>query len=215
MPVDPATITAIVPLRTGGKTRLATALGEAERAALAGAMLADVATALAGARVGRVIVAADGPAAIGAAEALHLEVVRDAPGGQGLDRALAHAAREVDPATPLLIVAADLPCLQPGEVERVLHSPAAVVVAPTNDGGTGGLLRNPGALMGTAYGPRSARNHLRLAREAGASPATVRTAGFDHDVDTVADLTALGGPTLGAATASLLQTLDLAGRAAS
>lgn len=215
MPVDPAAATAIVPLRTGGKTRLATTLDEGERAALAGAMLADVAAALAGARVGRVIVAAEGPAAIAAAEALHLEVVRDTPGGRGLDRAVAHAAREVEPAAPLLVVAADLPRLASGEVERVLRSRAGVVVAPTNDGGTGGLLRNPADLIDTAYGPGSARHHLRLAREAGVPAATVRTAGFDHDVDTVADLMALGGPTLGAATAALLRRLDLTGRAAS
>jgi 2-phospho-L-lactate/phosphoenolpyruvate guanylyltransferase len=215
MSVDPTSATAIVPLRTGGKTRLSSALGEPERAALAGAMLADVAAALTGAGVGRVIVAAEGPAAIAAAETLRLEVVRDAPGGGGLDRALEHAARVIAPDTPLLVVAADLPRLRPLDVQRLLGAPAPIVVAPTADGGTGGLLRNPAGLMATAYGPDSARRHLGLAREAGQRAATVRTTGFDHDVDTVADLLALREAEAGPATASLLATLDLTGRAAS
>jgi 2-phospho-L-lactate/phosphoenolpyruvate guanylyltransferase len=215
MPVDPAATTAIVPLRTGGKTRLAAALADDERAALAGAMLADVAAALAGACVGRVIVAAEGPAAIAAAETLRLEVVRDAPGSGGLDRAIEHAARTVAAGSALLVVAADLPRLQPDDVERLLQAPAAVVVAPTDDGGTGGLLRNPADVMGTAYGPGSARRHLGLARGAGHEAVTVRTAGFDHDVDTVADLLALRAADVGPATAGVLATLDLAGRAAS
>lgn len=215
MSIDPAGTTAIVPLRTGGKTRLRRLLCPSERAALAGAMLADVTTALTAARIVRVIVAAEGPAAVTAADALGLEVVHDVPDGGGLDRALARAAARTTRDAALLVVAADLPRLTGDEVARVLEDPTPVVIAPTDDGGTGGLLRRPADLMRTAYGPGSARRHIRLAREAGVDASVVRTPGFGHDVDTVADLVALRGAGVGDATASVLATLDLGGRAAS
>ncbi len=215
MSSGPSSTTVIVPLRTGGKTRLSSRLRESERTALAGAMLADVAASLAAAGVGRILVAAEGPAALAAADAIGLESVRDAPGAGGLDRALAHAARHVPADAPLLVVAADLPCLRAGEVEQVLADPAPVVIAPTSDGGTGGLLRRPAGVMPTGYGAASAERHLRFAAEAGVAASTVRAPGFEHDVDTVADLLALRELPVGAATATLLTTLERTGRAAS
>lgn len=208
-----ASVTAIVPLRTGGKTRLAPVLAPSERAALAAAMLADVASALHAAGVARVVVAAQGPPAVTAGHALGLEVLRDASEG-GLDQALRHAATRVGGSEGLLVAAADLPRLTAADVEQVLASPAAVVVAPTRDAGTGGLLRRPPGAIPTAYGPGSARAHLRLAADAGLRAEVVRAPGFAHDVDTLADLEQLPGGELGAATARVLAELGLPRRAA-
>ncbi len=212
--MSPDAVTAIVPLRTGGKTRLSPALTASERSDLATAMLSDVATALRDAGIDRIVVAAQGPSALAAAAALHLEALPDPEGAQGLDHALRRAAARVAPREGLLVVAADLPRLTATDVEQVLACPAPVVVAPTRDGGTGGLLRRPPTAITTAYGPGSAAAHLRLAADAGLGADRVSAPGFADDVDTPADLERLQRGPLGAATARVLTRLDLPRRVA-
>lgn len=214
-PSPRAATVALVPLRAPGvgKSRLAGALSSEGRAALAGAMLADVAAALRDAPVDRTVVAADGPAAVAAASALGLETLADPPGARGLDAALAAAAARLGPLGQLLVVAADLPWLTGADVRRVLAVDADVVVAPTADGGTGGLLRRPADACATAYGVGSARRHLALARGAGRSATELQLPGFAHDVDVAADLarlTAADRPTLGARTRAVLEHLEIA-----
>lgn len=201
-------LVAVVPLRSpgDGKTRLAPALGRDTRAALAGAMLADVVAALRGADV-HVVVAAGGPAAAAAASALRADVVMDGPGVHSLDAAVEHARRHLEPLSALLVVQADLPTLTPDDVRALLTSPAEVVLAPTDDGGTSALLRRPAGVIPTAYGPGSARAHRRLAREAGLQPRVVRRPGLQRDVDVLSDLHALGIDEVGPATAAVLSRL--------
>lgn len=208
---------ALVPLRSPGqgKTRLRSVLSEGRRAALAGAMLADVVAALRGAEVERVVVAASGPAAAAAASALSADVVLDPPGVTSLDGALAAAAAQLGPTGQLLVVAADLPRLTAAEVGLVLDTDAEVVLAPTRGGGTGGLLRRPGDRIATAYGPGSAAAHVALAERAGASVATVTLTGFQEDVDTEDDLSRLATGRLGPATSALVSRWDLRSDAAS
>ncbi len=191
---DAATV-ALVPLRAPGvgKSRLAGTLSVEERAALAAAMLADVVAALRAAPVDRIVVAAADADAASAAEALGVETVADPPSSRGLDAALAAATRRLGPVGALLVVAADLPCLTPADVERIVLPVAQVVVAPTDDGGTGGLLRRPPSVCPTAYGPGSADRHLELARAAGCTSVRVQLPGFAPDVDVAADLAGLQG----------------------
>jgi 2-phospho-L-lactate/phosphoenolpyruvate guanylyltransferase len=209
MDTDP--IVALVPLRApgAGKTRLAPRLTVEQRAALAGAMLADVCHALEEAAVDRIVVAAGGASAVAAAAALGLDVVHDPPGCAGLDAALRAAASRLGHVGSLLIVTADLPRLTAPDVAAVLAPDTDVVVAPTVDGGTGALLRRPPAVIPTAYGPGSAARHLRLAHAARRRAATVRRAGFAHDLDTWEDLRHLRGRHVGPATASVLAGLSL------
>lgn len=201
-----ATVTVIVPLRSPGrgKTRLADALGPEHRAALAGAMFADVIAALQAAPVERILVAAGGPEAAAAASALGVDAHIDPPTVSSLDAAIAAAAARLDRGTELLVVAADLPRLTATDVGTLLAADAEVVVSPTHGGGTGGLLRRPADRITTAYGTASARRHQDLARTAGASFASVPTTGFRADVDTSTDLAALRGGPLGPATSKLL-----------
>jgi 2-phospho-L-lactate/phosphoenolpyruvate guanylyltransferase len=208
-------VTALVPLRAPGvgKSRLSGTLSVTGRAALAGAMLADVTAALRAAPIDRIVVAADGPAAVAAASALGLQTLTDPPGTRSLDRALASAAARLGPTSALLVVAADLPHLRAEDVTSLLAHDAEVVVAPTTDGGTGGLLRRPAAACGTAYGPGSAQHHLALGRAAGRRTAEAALAGFAHDVDVAADLAALTGrdrPPLGPCTSAVLVELAVA-----
>jgi 2-phospho-L-lactate/phosphoenolpyruvate guanylyltransferase len=207
-------VTAIVPLRTGGKTRLSPALAGSERADLATAMLSDVATALRAAGIDRIVVAAQGPSALASADALGLEALPDPGEAQGLDHALRRAAGRLGPVRCLLVVAADLPRLTGPDVQQVLACEAPVVVAPTRDGGTGGLLRRPSDAIATAYGPGSAAAHVRLATDAGIAADRVGAPGFADDVDTPADLERLQHGPLGAATSRVLARLDLPRRVA-
>jgi 2-phospho-L-lactate guanylyltransferase len=203
-------LTCLVPLRSPGegKSRLAPGLDQEARAALAGAMLADVLHALRDAGIERLVVAASGAPAAAAAAALGADVVLDDPGVHGLDVAIEQARRRVAPQGDLLVVQADLPALAVTDVEAVLAADAAVVVAPTDDGGTGALLRRPSGVMPTAYGPGSARAHRRLARREGLVAATLECPGFRHDVDTWADLTTLEPGDVGPATAAFLGRLQ-------
>lgn len=209
--MPPNDTVALVPLRPPGvgKTRLSPTLSPDQRAELAGAMLADVTAALAAAPVDRIVVAGGGPAAATAAAALGIEVLLDPPGTSSLDEALAVAASQLLPAGRLLVVAADLPALTAEDVAAILAADAPVAVAPTVDGGTGGLLREPPGVIGTAYGPGSAERHVGLARTAGLAPAVVHAAGFATDVDTVADLGRLAATSLGEATARWLAACGL------
>lgn len=201
-------LVAVVPLRSpgDGKTRLAPSLGRDTRAALAGAMLADVVAALRGADV-HVVVAAGGAAAAAAASALQADVVMDGPGVGSLDGAVEHARRQLEPVDALLVVQADLPLLTSADVRAVVEHDDAVVVAPTDDGGTSALLRRPAAVVPTAYGPDSARRHQQLARDAGLVPRVVRRPGLALDVDVLTDLQALAGRPVGPATAAVLAAL--------
>ena len=212
----PSRTIALVPFRTsgGGKSRLTSALGPADRAALAVAMLTDVVTTLHAAGL-EVVIAAKGSAASAAADDLGVEALQDPPGVLSLDAALhAATARLSRVAGPVLVVAADLPRLAVEEVRTVLEAEAEVVVAPTHDGGTGGLLRRPWGVIPTAYGEGSADRHLALARGAGVREVCLDLPGFRHDLDTGADLLALGKArriggetTPGASTAALLPGL--------
>ncbi len=210
-PAGPSTAPprALVPLRAPGvgKTRLAAVLDPSQRAALAVAMLADVTEALHTGGITEVVVAAGGSAAAEVAHHLGLAVIADPPGCRGLDDALAAATERLGAHHDLLVVAADLPRVSAVDVRAVLSHDAEVVVAPTAAGGTGALLRRPGAAIAASYGPGSARRHLDLAHRAGLRAATVDRDGLFHDVDTFTDLAALHEVEVGRATARLLPRL--------
>lgn len=200
---------ALIPLRDpgSGKTRLAPHLTASERAGLAAAMLSDTVGAVRAAPVDRVVVAASGGTGAAAASALGLDVLLDPPTAPSLDQVLRAATARLSGASALLVIAADLPCLRPEEVAALLDIEAQVVVAPTGDGGTGGLLRRPPAIIPTAFGPGSAAAHMRLAHQAGVQGRTASLPGFRDDVDTWADLRALVDAPVGPTTAGFLQRI--------
>jgi 2-phospho-L-lactate guanylyltransferase len=208
-------VVALVPLRTGGKSRLGVALTPADRDALVLAMLDDVVAALSGAGIDDVRVLAGDRTAAGAAAARGLPAVLDptaadgtaadptnaGPGGATGGRADVSLRSAVDAAlaqlprtSTRLVVAADLPRLCAAEVAAVLADPAQVVVAPTTGGGTAVLRLAPGVSLTTRYGPGSAGAHLTAADEAGWSTAMLDLPGARHDVDAASDLSALEGP---------------------
>jgi 2-phospho-L-lactate guanylyltransferase len=208
-------VVALVPVRTGGKSRLGAALGPADRDALVLAMLDDVVAALSGAGIDDVRVLAGDRTAAGAAAARGLPAILDptppdgtaagpthgGPGGTAGGRADASLRSAVDAAlaqlprtSTRLVVAADLPRLSAAEVAAALADPAQVVVAPTTGGGTALLRLSPDVSLTTRYGPGSAGAHLTAAEEAGWSTAMLDLPGARHDVDAASDLSALEGP---------------------
>lgn len=154
-------------------------------------MLADVLRALEGAELEQVLVAAGDEESAEVAASLGVRWHRDPPHVRSLDDALSSAAELAAPDDTILVVTADLPALSSQDVRAVLAARGTVVIAPTLDGGTGGLLRRPGGVLATCYGPDSAARHRAAAQTAGLATAVLDLAGFRIDVDTGDDLAAL------------------------
>lgn len=194
-----AALTAVIPLKAlnQAKGRLSPALTPARRRSLATSMFHHVASVCLNAPgVDDVLVVAGDRAGASIATAAGARaVVAPRP---GLHAALEHADALLAGVAATLVVAADLPLLRPDDIaaaraaagmdSRAGPSRAAVVIAPTRDGGTGGLLRCPGDVMGTAFGPGSATAHRVLAAEAGLVAGCLETDGFGLDLDTVGHL---------------------------
>lgn len=199
---------ALVPLQDPGvgKSRLAHRLDPEQRRRLAVAMTTDVVACLRASAVDEVVIVAAGPGAAHTARRLGVAHVRDAPGTCDLNDSLATATS--GSTADVLVVMADLPALRPSDVNRVLASTEDVVVVPSRDGGTGGLLQRADAPPTFTFGPGSAHRHLAAGRRSGRRTRLLRVPGFAHDVDTWEDLTALDRlPHVGVATADLLERL--------
>src|SRR2546425_7805193 len=125
--------TAIVPARLGplGKARLAHALTPAQRSAITLALLEHVLSVLRSCGLRTIVLAGGASQDVEGAE-----VWRETR--PGLNAALRDALPRVG--GPVLIVQSDLPWLAAGDVSTVLGTEGEVVVATTDDGGTGALL---------------------------------------------------------------------------
>jgi 2-phospho-L-lactate/phosphoenolpyruvate guanylyltransferase len=186
----------VIPIKAlaQAKGRLAAELDASRRRELMTWMLTHVVQACLAApsvKGGIVIAGDDDAAAIARELGVHVEV-EPSP---GLAAALRRADMLLADHAASLVVAADLPLLTTEEVEvacNVGPPETSVVIAPTSDGGTGGLLRRPSTAIPTAYGPDSAAAHRRLARAAGLAVTETVTQGFACDLDTPTQLRALG-----------------------
>ena len=174
------------------KTRLSSVLDADERRAFARAMLRDVLDALASTGHDPTVVATapvDCDAPVEVDERSLTEAVNDRlPGGAGDDAAAdAGAAAEDDRPDPVAVVMADLALATPAALERLFAPDADVVLAPGRGGGTNALVvRDPG--FHVDYHGASIRDHRAIAREVGASTATVDSFRLATDVDEPGDL---------------------------
>jgi len=189
-------VTVIVPLKAlaFAKGRMSSELDPAARRELATWMLERVLSAChACDLVERVVVIAGD--ADGAAEATRHGAQVLAQTGSGLPAALAQADAALQGCPATLVLAADLPLAEAADLELVIRAAPdepAVVVVPTRDGGTGALLRRPGTVIGTAYGPDSAAAHLALAQAAGIPAVCLPVEHLSVDIDTPDQLAGLG-----------------------
>jgi 2-phospho-L-lactate guanylyltransferase len=174
----------VVPFRgNGGKQRLL-GLGEAHGAVVL-AMLADVLAAAV--EIGdTVVVTADSDGCRIAAEA-GAAVMDDPGGGQG---AAVTAAMDDRPSNPVLVVNADVPCVQADDLRSLLGAEplAGIALVASADGRTNALRIPARVPFEPLYGPRSAERFARAARARGIEAVVVTIPNLADDVDTLADL---------------------------
>ena len=173
------------------KTRLSSVLDADERRAFARAMLRDVLDALASTGHDPTVVATapvDCDASVEVDDRPLTEAVNGRlPGGAGDAAADADAAAEDDRPDPVAVVMADLALATPAALERLFAPDADVVLAPGRGGGTNALVvRHPGFRVD--YHGASIRDHRAIARDVGASTATVDSFRLATDVDEPGDL---------------------------
>ena len=136
---------------------------------------------------------------------LGAEIADDSPEGQGA--AVQSALIPLEP-TPVLVVNADVPCVQPRDLFTLLGAvpDGGVAVVPAPDGTTNAIGLATPRLFAPLYGADSARRFRWHVEELGAASAVVRIPNLEDDVDTVADLERLEerlGPRTRAALAEL------------
>ena len=201
------------------KQRLVAFLSPPERRDLARAMLEDVLEALAGARIGPVLVVTRDPEVEGLAARHGAGTLRE-ESNLGHTEAVAHAQRAAlaRGAARFLTLPGDVPCVTRAELrtlsETSLDSPGAVFVPSLSGFGTNAALLEPPDAMPLKFGEPSFDNHLIAARAAALRPLVLRLPGIGLDIDAPDDLGLLleRGPST--RSARLLVSLDVPARLA-
>jgi 2-phospho-L-lactate/phosphoenolpyruvate guanylyltransferase len=171
--------TAVVPFRREQAKRRLGSLPQEARSALAEAMLVDV---------------------LAACEAVTRSTIVAREGGQG--EAVENALRGIE-AGPILIVNADLPCVQPRDLLALLGAQpeGGLALVEAADGTTNALALAAPHLFAPVYGPGSAERFRARARRLEVPAVTADIPNLAEDVDTLADLERLE-PRLGPQTAA-------------
>ena len=190
------------------KTRLGAFLSPVQRQTLAVAMLHDVITVLQAAHtIGDITVI--GPMSNRRLMTLPAGVRSQLEGKPTLNGAIATAVRPIPVGDTVLVIHADLPLLDAGDVDAFVRATPAdgVSLAKSADGGTPAICSRIGAAWQWQFGPRSFFLHSDSARKAGIPYVIDDESSLTHDVDTPEDLTGLDGSTCGSRTAAFLATV--------
>jgi 2-phospho-L-lactate guanylyltransferase len=188
----------LVPVKNlaDAKQRLASVLDANERTALAAAMLEDVLETLAAWRMRLPVAVVTGdPWARSLARKFSFAVIEDAANESETD-AIAMATRicEADGAKMTLVLPADVPLVEAGELEEILAvaPPQGAVLVPARDErGTNAALRRPAALFPLRFGDDSFHPHVAAATATGHLCVILRLPGIGLDVDQPKDLSEL------------------------
>ncbi|HVP76231.1 MAG TPA: 2-phospho-L-lactate guanylyltransferase [Gaiellaceae bacterium] len=166
-----------------GKTRLHASLPDRRELSLA--MLGDVVAACVA--VGRTVVVTGDAGAAALALGTGAEAVDDPGGGQGAAVQAVLAGFETG---PVLVVNADLPCIEPDDVRAlVMHVPVAALALVEAADGTTNALSLPGPdAFAPLYGPGSAARFRAHAAEQGLVVLSLAIPNLADDVDTLEDL---------------------------
>ncbi len=178
------------------KQRLAPLLTREERAGFAGAMLADVLSALTRtpALAGLIVVTGDARAAALGQAAGALVIADDDNAGTSV--AVAKAARHLAGAKRrgMLVVPADVPLITPADIESIIAAhraaPSVTLVAASADGGTNALAVSPPDAIAFHFGDDSLRRHREAAAAGGIEAQVLELARLGHDIDRPDDLAA-------------------------
>jgi 2-phospho-L-lactate guanylyltransferase len=190
-------IWAVIPVKDTGhaKQRLAAALPQAQRTALALAMLEDVLDALAGVRglAGIILVTAD-PAARDLAQRYGAQISTD-HATEGHTGAVMGAARRLAArGDAMLTIPGDVPLATSAEIERVIAAHQRghrfVIVPARDELGSNTILAAPADVVPLRFGDDSYFPHLAASRAIGIEPESVKLPGIGLDIDTPEDLAA-------------------------
>jgi 2-phospho-L-lactate guanylyltransferase len=186
---------AVVPAKSlvRGKSRLSPALGHAERARLARALLEHVLDVLRACALEGILVATDGNDVGDLASSRGAAVLLDEDGGSlaaVVDRALVEVARRG--ALAALVLMADLPRIEPRDVNEILAAldrHDVILVRDHLGHHTNALAIAPPTAMGSRFGRAdSFEAHVAAAREAGLRVAVIDNDRVAFDVDVPSDL---------------------------
>jgi 2-phospho-L-lactate guanylyltransferase len=199
---------AILPVKrfAAAKSRLGESVAEELRARLARAMVADVLQALANSNaIERTIVVTCEPGLPETAREHGALVIADtAEDGQSAAVLLGIERARADGFERVLCIPGDCPALDASELDALLAAAdarrsedagagAEVTIIPDRHGsGTNGLLLTPPNAIAASFGVDSRERHEALARAAGARCLIASPASLLLDIDTGADLAALG-----------------------
>ena len=189
-------IWAVVPVKetSTAKQRLAAALPQAQRSALALAMLEDVLGALAAARglAGIIVVTVD-PAARELAQRYGAAISTE-HATEGHTAAVMSAARLLAArGDAMLTIPGDVPLVTAAEIERViaaLRRGRFVIVPARDELGSNAILAAPADTVPLRFGDNSFFPHLDAARACGIEPVVLPLPGIGLDIDTPEDLAA-------------------------
>lgn len=190
------TIWAIIPVKPlrRGKSRLAGALSEDERAELNQSLLQHTLKTLADIReLEQVLVVSRDPHALTIARQHGARTVRE-DGQPLLNMALARATvvAKIHATRGVLILPADLPLISREDVLTLIGKagePPVVVIAPDRHGrGTNALLISPSGLIEYDFGENSFQRHCERAKQAGARLEIVDLPSLGLDLDMPEDL---------------------------
>jgi 2-phospho-L-lactate guanylyltransferase len=188
-------LTTIVPAKrcSLAKQRLSAALNADERSMLATVMFHDVMVALSELRPKSHVLVVTADNELGSiARGYDAEVMLDR-WEDGVTRAVREATmamsdRGFDAA---MIIPADVPLVQPGELKELLqtHAERGITIVPADsDQGTNAIIASPPTAIAFDYGPNSLYRHLDLVRQAGLTARVMQVAGLNLDVDRPSDL---------------------------
>jgi len=190
------TLWAIVPVKPlrRGKSRLAGALSEDERAELNESLLQHTLETLSGLKeVEQVLVVSRDPQALTVARQHGARTVQE-DGQPLLNTALTRATvvAQVYATRGVLVLPADLPLISEEDVltliERAVDPPVVVIAPDRHRKGTNALLLSPSGLIEYDFGENSFEKHCQLAREAGARLEIVDLPRLGLDLDLPEDL---------------------------
>jgi len=190
-------IWAIVPVKPlrRGKSRLADALNEDERAALNSHLLEHTLKILKKiSKIDAVLVISRDPKALAIAHDYGAHTIRE-NGSQDLNTALkrATAVAKMYTTNGVLILPADLPLVSKEDVEMLIERAEeyqrVVVIAPDrHKNGTNALLVSPLGIIEYDYGEQSFAHHCERAREAGTHLEICELPSIELDLDLPEDL---------------------------
>lgn len=190
------TLWAIVPVKPlrRGKSRLAGALSEDERAKLNQLLLEHTLKTLKDLKeIEHILVVSRDPAALSIARDHGARTVRE-DGSPQLNTALTRATvvAQIYATRGVLVLPADLPLMTPNDISALLErasNPPVVVIAPDrHEEGTNALLICPAGLIDYDFGPGSYQRHCERAQNAGARLEVVNLPSLGLDLDLPEDL---------------------------